>query len=93
MQIEFDPVKNARNIALRDLSFEMVTDFDFANAKMWEDDRKSYPETRICALGFIESRLHFLCFTPIQNGIRVISFRKANSKERNEYDQTFTSHR
>lgn len=36
---------------------------------------------RYVALGMLGERLHVLCFTEITDGIRVISFRKANSRE------------
>ncbi len=38
-------------------------------------------------MGYLEARLHVLCFTPIEEGIRVISFRKANKREINRYEQ------
>jgi uncharacterized protein len=37
------------------------------------------------ALGQIGERLHVLCFTPIEGGIRVISLRKANDREVSRY--------
>ncbi|MDY0057432.1 MAG: BrnT family toxin [Methyloversatilis sp.] len=43
------------------------------------DDRKEYGEVRYVALGMPGERLHVLCFTEITDGIRIISFRKANS--------------
>ena len=54
---------------------------------------KTYPESRFVALGFLENRLHVLCFTPTVGGIRVISFRKANRREEKEYEQTPTADR
>ncbi|MEO7246190.1 MAG: BrnT family toxin [Rubrivivax sp.] len=33
------------------------------------------------ALGTLSNRLHVLCFTEADDGIRVISFRKANYRE------------
>lgn len=39
------------------------------------------------AIGFLRRRLHVLCFTPIDAGIRVISFRKANNREIKAYEQ------
>ena len=33
------------------------------------------------ALGQLTGRLHVLCFTEAEDGIRVISFRKANTRE------------
>jgi uncharacterized DUF497 family protein len=92
MEIAFDPDKNAENIRFRGLSFDRVIDFDFDTAFIWADERKPSPETRYAALGFLDERLHFLCFTPAENGIRVISFRKANARERRRYEQVFTHH-
>ena len=39
----------------------------------------------------MDSRLHVLCFTPIDGGIRVISFRKANDREVRKYDEKKTA--
>lgn len=88
MHIEFDPLKNAANIARRDLNFERVAEFDFSTAVIEQDLRKPYPEACFVAVGFIGTRLHVLCFTPIAGGIRVISFRKANNREVRNYEQT-----
>ena len=88
MEISYDPVKNARNIAERGLSFDRVADFDFETAKIREDIRKSYPERRFVAVGWLDARLHVLCFSPVSAGIRVISFRKANLRELHNYERT-----
>jgi len=87
MLIEFDASKNEKNVAARGLSFERVAEFDFSRAVIEVDDRKRYPETRYVAVGFLGQRLHILCFTPINGGIRVISFRKANQREIKAYEQ------
>ena len=92
MHIEFDVNKNDTNIRERNLSLERASDFDFDNAIIKRDSRKSYPELRYVAVGFLDARLHVLCFTPIEVGIRVISFRKANSREVKHYEQTHPSH-
>ena len=86
MLIEFDAAKNATNVRERGLSFERVAEFDFSTALMAQDTRKDYPEVRIVAVGFLDQRLHVLCFTPVAGGIRVISFRKANAREVKDYD-------
>ncbi len=49
-----------------------------------------YPETRIIALGFLGERLHVICFTPIDGGARIISFRKANRREVRYYEDETT---
>ncbi|MFT3815233.1 MAG: BrnT family toxin [Acidovorax sp.] len=92
MLIEFDPAKNERNIAERGLSFDRAADFDFSSAIIEVDGRKAYPEVRYVAAGYLDQRLHMLCFTPINGGIRVISFRKANSREVKAYEQAQTTH-
>ena len=87
MIIEFDPDKIEKNRVERGLPFSKAADFDWENAVYYEDDRKDYPEQRIIALGFIGLRLHVICFTPIKDGVRIISFRKANKREVKNYEQ------
>lgn len=87
MEIEFDPAKNDANIAERGLSFERAADFDFETAVVLEDTRHTYPELRLVAVGYLNHRLHVLCFTPITGGIRVISFRKANAREAKAHEK------
>ena len=81
MKITCDPVKNEKNIADRGLPFGRAVDFYFSTAKIWQDTRKSYPEVRFVAMGYLDNRLHVMCFTETTTGIRVISFRKANQRE------------
>ena len=90
MKIEFDPNKNAKNILERGLSFENVRKFDFLTATYIVDDRHDYGETRHIAIGYLNKRLHVLCFKQIIDGIRVISFRKANKKEAIKYEKPIT---
>jgi uncharacterized DUF497 family protein len=81
VHISFDPAKNERNIQERGLSFEQTVDFEFEDALVEIDSRKEYGETRYVALGLYQGRLHVICFTETADGIRVISFRKANDRE------------
>lgn len=87
LELSFDPAKDERNIAERGLSFAQAADFDFASALFWLDTRKRYPEQRIVALGLLAGRVHSLVFVESSTGIRVISFRKANSREVKRYEQ------
>jgi uncharacterized DUF497 family protein len=87
MRIDFDPDKSERNAAERDLPFPLVAGFDWESARVVEDTRNPYPERRFVAVGFIGERLHVVCFTPIEGGIRVISFRKANDREVRRYEE------
>lgn len=87
MHIEFDDNKYEANIRERGLSFQLVVEFDFDSAMVWQDVRKPYPEVRFTALGLLDGRVHSLVFTETRTGIRVISFRKANKREVKQYEQ------
>jgi uncharacterized protein len=88
VKIEFDPIKSQKNSDERDLPFDKVAEFDWATALIFPDERFLYSELRFAAYGFISSRLHFLCYTPTKEGVRVISFRKANQREVKHYEET-----
>ena len=92
MHIEYDTVKHQRNISERALGFDRAAEFDFGTALVWQDTRKAYPEARYVALGLLDDRLYVLCFTPVAGGIRVISFRKANTREVRDYESTRSTH-
>ena len=86
MIIDFDPAKSAKNLAERALPFDCVVDFDWQSASVAVDNRNTYPEQRLVAIGYLNERLHVLCFTPIAGGIRVISLRRANKREDSRYE-------
>lgn len=88
MKITFDSVKNERIIRERGLPFHLVEGFDWHSALVEEDARKLYKETRYETIGFIGGRLFVVIFTPTDEGIRVISFRKANQREVKRYEKT-----
>jgi uncharacterized DUF497 family protein len=90
MTIDFDPIKNEKNIRERGLSFERVAEVDFNTALILPDTRKEYGETRYIALCYLDRRLHVLCFTETETGIRVVSFRKANEREAKRYGKAQT---
>jgi len=81
MRITFDPVKNARNIAERSLPFERVADLDWETAVAVEDDRRDYGERRLRVMALLGPRLHVAVVTFRGDAMRVISFRRANSRE------------
>lgn len=80
--------KSKRNAAERELPFDLVAEFDFETALIWVDRRFSYPETRWLALGWLGERLHVVCYVGTEDGIRVISLRKANRREVRRYGET-----
>ena len=78
MEITYDLEKSAKNVLERDLPFSKVAHFNWHTATLKEDQRKNYPEQRFEAIGYLEDRLHVLCFSETNLGIRVVSLRKAN---------------
>jgi len=87
MRVTFDPAKNARNIAERNLPFERVADLAWETAILQEDRRKDYGETRVRVLAQLGQRLHVAVITMRGEAVHVISFRKANRKEVEWYEQ------
>jgi uncharacterized DUF497 family protein len=86
--ISYDPAKNERNVRERGLSFDRAADFDFATALIADYSRKG--EARRVAVGYLDGRLHLLCYMPKPDGIRVISFRKTNKREAKLYGKPQT---
>jgi uncharacterized protein len=88
VEITFDPQKHERNLRERNLGFDEAARFDFLSACYFGEFRKG--ERRIVGIGYLEKRLHVLCFIPTDRGIRVISFRRANDREARKYDKPKT---
>jgi hypothetical protein len=85
MKITFDPKKNDDNVRERQLSFEKVSKLEWSSAVILEDVRKDYGERRFRVFGYIDERLYAVVFTPREDVVHVISFRKANSREVKNY--------
>ena len=45
------------------------------------DRRRDYGERRVRAIGYLGARLHVVVFVPLDDGVRVISLRRANRRE------------
>ncbi len=82
---EWDPDKAKSNLRKHGVSFAKAHTFQFETAKEWLDDRADYGEERIRATGFIGTTLYVLIYTTRTDTIRVISLRKANRSEIDEY--------
>ncbi len=87
MRITFNPAKNAKNIAERGLPFERVAELTWETAVLQEDKRKDYGERRVRVLARLGQRLHVAVITMRDDAMHVISFRKANRKEVEWYEQ------
>jgi uncharacterized DUF497 family protein len=87
MRITYDPEKNQRNIQERGLSFDEVENLDWGTALILKDERRDYGEERYRVLGQIGERLYAVVFTPREDEMRVISFRRANRREEVLYER------
>jgi len=83
MQIEFDPAKNAANIAKHDVSLVRAADLEIL--VFLEDDRNDYGETRYRAWGLLDGEAYCLAFTDRDGTLRAISLRRAHKKEMDRY--------
>ena len=90
MEIEFDPAKDAANIAKHGVSFADFRGFDDDPA-IRLDDRFDYGEGRYRAYGRIDGIGHCLVFTIADAGVRAISFRRAHEKEMTRHGQATTA--
>jgi len=90
MEIEFDSRKNAINRAKHGLDLGLATGFEWESAVIKPDERKEYGEIRYSAQGLVDGRLHTLVFTRRQDKLRIISLRKSNVREVNDYEKTKT---
>jgi hypothetical protein len=89
MGYEFDPGKNAINIAKHQgVSLAHAEGFEWNTAVIREDTRKQYPEPRFEATGYIGERLYVMVYCVRNDATRVISLRKANKREEKSYAKT-----
>jgi len=64
-----------------------VRHFGWKDATIFEDGRKDYNEKRMVAYGYIKGRLAAVVYTEGESARRIISLRKANSREVKRYGQ------
>ena len=92
MNVTFDPAKDAANLAKHGVSLTEAAGFEWGTAVVWPDTRRDYGEARMVALGYIGLRIMALVFVdrppekPTER--RIISLRKANSREGKRYAET-----
>ena len=84
---EWDEQKAKSNEAKHAVSFPFITRaFDDENRLTVIDNRRNYGEVRYVTLARIEQRVYVLVYTMRGTVIRLISARKANSKEVKRYE-------
>ncbi|MCK5867383.1 MAG: BrnT family toxin [Mycoplasmataceae bacterium] len=84
---EWDESKAKKNLAERNLSF---SDAEIVFSKKYitfKDTRYDYGEPRFISFGLLEKRMVVIAHTPRGNNTRIISMRKANSREQKNYQK------
>jgi uncharacterized protein len=77
----WDENKRLANIANHAVDFRDLVELDWTSALVFEDRRRDYGETRLIAMAPLGTRLHVIVFVERDGGRRIISARKANSRE------------
>ncbi len=84
MTIRFDPKKNRQNQAKHGLAFEQVAECDWDKVR-YEVQHGDFAEDRFKAVLPLGGVAHVVVFTYREGAMRIISFRRANRKERMRY--------
>jgi len=85
MGYEFDPDKNAANIAKHGISLREAEHFDWDMAETVEDTRYDYDEQRFKATGLIGEHVYVVIYCLREDVTRVISVRRAEKWEIKRY--------
>jgi uncharacterized protein len=88
MEIEFDPAKDAKNQEKHGISLAEAGRLDWDSMYVRPDTRFDYGEERFKGIAPLGARLYTVIFTPRNETKRIISLRKANQKEFDEYEQS-----
>ena len=89
MKYEWNEAKNAVNIEKHGIDFNNAHELFEGNRLVFPDDRKDYGESRFLTVGYIENRMMIAAYTQRSPGtIRIISLRKANSREKTRFGKT-----
>ncbi len=85
--LTWDEGKRRSNLRKHGVDFASLAAFDWAAALHREDPREAYGEVRMVSIGPLDKRLHVVVWTERAEAIRIISLRKANSRERDLYER------
>lgn len=88
MKIEYDELKNQKNIQKHGVSLGYARFMSMDTAVVIPDKKKDYGEERFLAFGSINGRMFSMAFTMRGDTIRIISLRKANTREVSKYEQS-----
>jgi uncharacterized DUF497 family protein len=87
MNFEWDEAKSRANIRKHGFDFAEAEEMFRRALLVRPDTRQDYGEERWIAIGMIQNRVAFVAFAECPDDtIRIISLRKANHEERQEYE-------
>jgi uncharacterized protein len=89
MAFEWDPDKNAANIAKHGIDFEDAIRIFEGPVLESTDERRHYGEVRIVAFGVVEDRDLAVVYTMRGGHRRIISARRAHRRERKAYREAY----
>ena len=81
MKIAFDSAKDTANQAKHGVSLSLAETLEWSLALVKPDTRKAYGETRLIGYAPIGARVYCVVFVDREDIRRIISLRKANSRE------------
>ena len=87
MPFVWDPAKAERNFAKHGISFAGAWEFDWENAIVVDRSRRVDGERRQAAIGLLHGRVGSWICTDRPDGVRLISFRRANRSEERVYEK------
>lgn len=86
MEFEWDEAKRRSNVEKHGVDFVDAALVLADSPLILEDNRRDYGEERCIALGELNGLLFVVAFTLRNGAFRIISARRANSRERRFYD-------
>ena len=87
MNITFDPAKDEANRARHGLSLLEAARLHWDWLLCHPDVRRDYRELREVGFAPLADRVHCVVFVQQGSTLRIISLRRANAREVNQYDQ------
>jgi len=85
MEIKFDQAKREKTMMERGLDFACSVSVFAGPHIMIEDDRLDYGESRFITYGYLDEREVVVVWTPRGDCRRIISMRKANEREKEQF--------
>jgi uncharacterized protein len=77
----WDENKRLKSLANHGVDFRDLDRVDWEQALVFENRRRDYGETRLIAMAPLDDRLHVVVYVERGDERRIISARKANSRE------------